>query len=288
MRINHLKCKTLLIPLFLWFTIYSYSQTTQDFNLGFKINTLLTPASLDTTNHYHIDFVTNTNSNGLLSNFNSNYLSLSLTNLHFKAKIGLQILSQKEGDFFRRNKIFINFSKSIRIDNKNELKLGIALGVTNYYFSPSKASPGGSDFALDGNWGISYQSKKFLMDIGMYQFLNSTLTPLDYQFRLNPIGFWRIGFCNQINQYWSYTLWSLFLIETSNNNITIAPELKYKDIGSFGLGYANNKGLMFFIGTEKLSIGSLQLNLHLSYYFFDFGTSGAYYSPKEVYFKVGN
>jgi len=106
--------------------------------------------------------------------------------LYNKHLLGGGIYSQKEGEFFDRNRVFFHYTWHKKLTDELSLSAGSSLHVINYVFKSSSAGSNGSAFSWSGNIGAAIYTSSFLCGISANDFNSPTVKPVDYVFVLYP------------------------------------------------------------------------------------------------------
>lgn len=204
---------------------------------------------------------------GINYKFKKNIDSIPSLNHNF----GVGIYSDKEGDFFSRNRLFLNYSLQLPLNNKWYISGGFSEHIINYSFSASGSGASGSEWAVSHQIAASINHSNFKAGISVNDFNNTTITPISYSFTISrfyttymalqiPLKNYKINFYNKnTNSATQETLTCLGTGFTLPQNISIA------------YYYTLHKGSLFNFSIDKLEISPKNI----------FAFSINYFQPQE-------
>jgi hypothetical protein len=106
--------------------------------------------------------------------------------IYDKHMLGGGFYSQKEGEFFDRNRVFFHYTWHTRLTDELSLSAGTSLHIINYVFKSSSAGSSGSAFSWSGNIGAAIYTSSFQLGISANDFNSPSIRPVDYAFVLYP------------------------------------------------------------------------------------------------------
>lgn len=107
-----------------------------------------------------------------------------------ESKVGLIATNTREGDLFQHSSVEGLYAYRVQLTSDWTMGGGVSAGFKNYYVRSTGISPGGSDFALQGNVGIVASSEKWKFGAAYNRFTGGALQPLDTRIALEP--YWTV------------------------------------------------------------------------------------------------
>jgi type IX secretion system PorP/SprF family membrane protein len=167
--------------------------------------------------------------------------------------IGLAALTDKEGEFINRNRLYLTYAYKISLTQNFHLSTGISLGMANYAIQGSNISPSGSAIAPDGNVGIWMFTRKSYLGVSLNQFFNSRLTPIGETSvlvrHLNVIAGKTVVFSPFVQ------LKSSVVVRSAKNfatDVDVVNLFVVHDKLSAGFNYKHHKAFVFMVGLESI------------------------------------
>ncbi|MFN6945512.1 MAG: PorP/SprF family type IX secretion system membrane protein [Cytophagaceae bacterium] len=255
---------------------YSYGQQYSDyadrFNLFFKNYAIYNPASIGTVSNLEAN-VSYKSLTGLFSQVNTYY-----TNVNFRANrgereggehkhnFGLTLFGDKEGEFFRRSRAYLNYSFHLEVGENLFIAAGTSLGLVNYTYRSSTAGMGGSDLAFIGNVGLWVYNDRVRAGVSVNDFPNNSVRPIDEEtvlFRHYVFtGDYRLDIDHNLSlrPVLSATFSDVQYTSVSPGLVCVLQERL-----SGGLLYRSRNGFVFLAGLEEIEVLSGMLDLTFSY-----------------------
>jgi type IX secretion system PorP/SprF family membrane protein len=200
--------------------------------------------------------------------FASGLFKIEAEKSHNFHAIGLSFIADKEGQYLKQSRFYINYAWHTQLTKKISLAAGTSLGFLSFLVSASSANLSGGATAPDATLGLWLYSRAFYAGISMNQIFNSRLTPLEETTKLvrhyNLTG----GYVLHITE--SFDLTPRVLIRYAPEfplDFDFAANAVIKGIVSTGLNYRHQKGVVPMVGFEKLAIANGNLKAMFSYAF---------------------
>lgn len=252
------------------------AQTTESipeqFAQFFNAYSIVNPASCGSKSNIEIELGRQGHS-GIWKNISTTYASGSLRLGPQKKKnnfqvLGLSFVRDKEGEYLKRSKFYVNYGWHTSLTSKLSLGAGVAGGFFSYIVSSSSASVAGSAMAPDGTLGLWLYHQRYYFGASAAQVFNSKLTPLQETTELlrhyNITG----GYTYHVSE--ALTVHPRTMIRYAPGhpvNIDVATQGVINEIVSAGVNYRYNKEMVCLFGLEKLKAGKGALRCMFSYAF---------------------
>lgn len=120
---------------------------------------------------------------GPLSQIKDVYVD-ALISVNNQNKVGIKVYSEQETSLFKKTKLQGIYSVHVPMNNNIKWSLGTQAGLANISFGGSKATSGGSSWALDLSLASVIRVKKFDLGITFQQMPQSRLSPIGFTFIL--------------------------------------------------------------------------------------------------------
>ncbi len=241
---------------------YNISQT-------FNQTSLINSAIGSDTNFFEVDFTNRTLVgvfNGVSQNYLNVYLSSTGNSENTRHSFGAMAVNKNEGDYIKRNRLYLRYGVQVAISRKSRVSLGTSLGFINYLFESSVANGGGSAFARDLNIGAVYAYPNFNVGIAVNQIFYPELSPLNERIRLtryyNANSYYRLTIDQDVALE-LYALASFYEAGLLTMKASLITVLRKQFL--VGGGYNYNQGIDAYIGLRKLKIGSSNFDLMVSF-----------------------
>lgn len=250
------------------------------YDLYFKNPTIINPSEVDTKKTF-AGYLGNRSLTGAFAGVHRTFADLTLQtnqiNSPNKTKhfIGAQIINNRDGAYFQRNRFYLRYSLSVPLTNELRLQSGLSVGAVNYSFSNSSSGSGGSDVTPDANLGISLQHKNYSFGISGQQLFSSPIRPVEYTYYLRPYFIVNGSYGTDLSPYLRLNLYAITELHLNDNNLNyqFSGTLNYQQVFEAGTGYNQQKGLFIVAGIPELKLSQWYLNLNVSY---------LVYNPKSV------
>lgn len=121
----------------------------------------------------------------LYTQINYNIKDKEDASVNRKQTLGAFLFTEKEGEYFSRNRFNISYCWHGRVSENYELSAGISVVYISYVFTNSSGGAGGADNTFSSNIGICLNSPTFTIGLAVQDFNSPSLRPLNYQFRFN-------------------------------------------------------------------------------------------------------
>jgi type IX secretion system PorP/SprF family membrane protein len=241
------------------------------FQQFFKVYPLINPASMAI--HNDIGFMAGDKSllgvfKGTRTFYANFYYNISKPGSdNRKNVIGCTFINDKEGSYIDKNQAMLSYAIHIPVKKSLIASAGASLGFVNYSFNASMMNAGGSSFAPNGDVGIWLHDNKFNAGVSVNQLFGGALQPLRQYYHLTRyinVNLDRVFFINA-----DYSLMpsvSFRWVNEEYYNLDIAGTILYRKILSGGLGMKYQRGLLFYMGLEKIDLGSADMKVMVSYY----------------------
>jgi type IX secretion system PorP/SprF family membrane protein len=252
------------------------AQTTESipvqFGQFFNAYSLINPASCGAKGDVEIELGRQGHS-GIWRNISTSYASGTLrikpqrkkNNFHV---LGVSFIRDKEGEYLRRSRVYLNYGWHTRLTKKLSLGAGASAGFFSYLVSGSNASIAGSDQCPDGSIGLWLYHQRYYVGASACQVFNGRLTPLQetttllrhynitggYSYRASPM-LW-VNPKSIVRYTPGYPL-----------DIDVAVIGVVDEIVAAGLNYRYNKGMVCTVGLEKLKVQKGSFKCMFSYAF---------------------
>lgn len=214
-----------------------------------------------------------------------NYLIKTTT---YKRQIlGLGAYSNKEGDYFSKNRYWVRYAIHQKIGNGWSVSAGASGHAISYGFKPSSAGASGTDTKLSGQVAIGAYSSKTKVGLSANDINNPKLQPIDNLFSLP-----------RFYTVYLYRLWDLdvtWAIATSarSNFSTVSKSsfglnvsLVYKEKMFFNTNFINTQGFGLAFGFTKLQIDTNNfLDLAFAYKISNYGIGISRFNSYEIALK---
>ncbi len=244
--------------------LYPY-QISQTFNQS----SLLNSAIASDTNYFGVDFTNRTLIgvfNGVSQNYLNVYLSSTGNSENTRHSFGAMAVNKNEGDYIKRNRLYLRYGVQVAISRKSRVSLGSSLGFINYLFQSSVANGGGSAFARDLNIGAVYAYPNFNLGVSVNQLFYPELSPLNERIRLtryyNANSYYRLTI-DQVVALELYALASFYEAGLLTMKSSLIAVLRRQFL--VGGGYNYNQGIDAYIGLRKLEIASSNFDFMVSF-----------------------
>lgn len=171
-----------------------------------------------------------------------------------KHYVGLTMYSDREGDFIRRSRAYLNYNLRLPVSDQWDVAAGGSFGAVNYAVASSQYRSGGSSFVFDGNAGIQLSDPKNSFGVAINQLFDQVLQPLRYQVALQ----------RHFNFYYSRIIGVSENLELhgvpwvrwveGNPLVGLSGVLEFKEKLQFGLNYGHNATMTTSLGVENVSL----------------------------------
>lgn len=180
--------------------------------------------------------------------------------------VGIQAVNSRDGEFFSRSRLYGRYSWRTGLSPKASLSAGIAIGIVNYAFRPSQASPGGSSVVTDGNAGLWYLRSRTKIGLSMQQMLEQKLRPINQEFRLNRFYNFNISNLFPLGPYLNLTTHIYTRLQKQEPvTLDLAGILEIQQRLEAGFNYRHLRGVAFMAGIKRIHFGALDLSIMASY-----------------------
>ena len=180
-------------------------------------------------------------------------------NKPIKHFVGLTMYSDREGDFIRRSRGYVNYALLLPISDKWKAAAGGSLGAVNYAVASSQYRPGGSSFVFDGNAGIQLSDDKNSIGVAINQLFDQVLQPLRFQVTLQRhFNFYYTRIFELSEKLDLLGLPWVRWVE-DNSLVGLSGTLVYKEQIQFGLNYAHQSTMTTSLGVKNVSLQNMGL-----------------------------
>lgn len=261
-----------VIPLFSMVASHAQSveSTPVQFLQFFNTHSIINPASCSTVDDVVIDIGKQRHS-GIWRNISTTFASGSLrlrpnsksNNFH---SIGLTFVNDKEGEYLRRSKVYLNYGWHTKLTKNLSLAAGTAVGYYSYVVSASTANVAGADNAPDASIGMWLYNDEFYVGASINQLLNSSLVPLEEETKLVRHYNLSLGYFHEHSA--SFSLEPKAMVRFAPNHpveIDLAVVGVIRQLIGLGVGYRYQKGFVGMFGVEQLKFGNSNLKAMFSY-----------------------
>ncbi|WMJ72001.1 PorP/SprF family type IX secretion system membrane protein [Cytophagaceae bacterium ABcell3] len=269
-----LKNTLFLLFLKLWLiNHYGHAQHFSDyadkFNLFYKNYPLINPASIgaNTNLGIHSGYRTLT---GVFSQVNTYYTSananVNVSENGQKHVLGLTLFGDKEGEYFRRSRSYLNYAFHLELSENTFISAGTSLGFVSYNYRSSTAGVSGSDISFTGNTGLWLYGDNFHFGASINDFPNATLRPIDEETTLFRHYLFTGDYTFTLNHQLKIMPMAAITL-ASQNYYSINSGLVFimQDKLSAGTMYRLHQGYVFLVGLEDIDLFSGNFNLTFSY-----------------------
>lgn len=240
------------------------------FNLFFKNYKIINPANAeDTKTSFSLG---NRSYTGLFKGVTQFYADIDFFLSQKKSNmkghsLGIWLLANRQGDFFRKNRVYARYAYRNQLSQDFSLSLGVSAGLVNYVFSSSDASTGGSDSDFDGSLGMWFLYKKLKVGASLQQLTNTILRPVNQPFYLKRYMSVMASHSWPISPSLTWeTHGNVSFIPLFGTLMQMAGLVQIHE-AEFGAGYKSDAGVSVFAGLRELRLQQYAVSFSASYMF---------------------
>lgn len=235
----------------------------------FNQQSLVNSAISSDTNFFEVNFSNRTLLgvfNGVSQNYLSAYLSSTGNGKNTRQNFGLIAVNKNEGDYIKRNRLYLRYGIQLGISKKSNMSLGTSLGFINYVYESSVANGGSSAYAKDLNIGAVYSLPYFNVGFSINQLFYPELRPLNEVVKLtryyNVSSYYKLVVDSYLS-FNSYALASFYTTGLLTMKYSLISEIQKQF--QVGVGYNFNQGIDVYLGIKKVTVSASNFDFMVSF-----------------------
>lgn len=188
---------------------------------------------------------------------------LSFKGIHQVNAVGV---FSKVGPYISVNRLGLSYGVKVQLSREWDAVLGMSVLLTQYSLMSTTAGPGGSSSGFDGAFGGALIHKKWEIAVGTNQVFESTIRPLNYEYRLERYYQAYISRESDLSPDFKFgTLIYYRFLKIDRDDFVGTCQLTYKDLIEVGGSFHYGEGVspQMGINYEKKA---LNYRLVLSYF----------------------
>ena len=229
-------------------------------------------AGMENSSNVYLGYKTQS---GALSGVNTNYVGATIRSKK-KDSLDLQhhgfganVINDREGDYFARNRIYLDYALHIRLTSNWYISGGAMIGCINYNYKGTDVYPGGTVLRPTADAGLMiYKKTNTHFGITISQIIPGNLTPLESQTKIEP--FISLSADKKFRlDYQTYFQGAIFyrrLLATNMYDCNINGMATFFKIISIGSTFKWNQGISMMGGFNLAVSEKNSINLYFSYF----------------------
>ena len=204
--------------------------------------------------------------NQLENHFLTASINISGDSAKNRNNIGFKIITEKEGEYIFRPKIYISYAWHTGIYKDYHLGAGVNIGYAGYNYKATAVSAEGSAYGPDADVGIAVYNPLFTLGIALNQALNTVITPKLLPFRLKRFYSINIEKRFTIAQKNSIILnYQRQSVKSFHQNNCFGLHILMQRLLLVGIYYLPNERLTFTLGIQDFTLEKHRFSVVFGY-----------------------